>query len=55
VPNGRVVSFWWTTVVALDVDLAAGRIVLDYGGNQPRDLSGPFAPTLAVTAIAGIY
>jgi hypothetical protein len=40
-PHGAVILYWWHSVVALDVNLAAGRVVLDFGDNEPRALGGP--------------
>jgi hypothetical protein len=54
-PHGAVISFWWTTVVALDVNLAAERVVLDYGDNEPRAFGGPAVPDIAVAAVAAAY
>jgi hypothetical protein len=54
-PHGPVISLWWSTAVALDVDLAARRVVLDYGDNQPRAISGPATAILGVMAIGEIF
>jgi hypothetical protein len=54
-PHGAAISYWWNTVVALDVDLAAGRVVLDYGDNEPRAIGGPTVAVLGVTAIRATF
>lgn len=38
--QGELASLWWGSAVGLDVDLVAGRLVLDYGDGRPRGLSG---------------
>jgi hypothetical protein len=54
-PHGAVISFWWTSVVALDVNLEAGQVVLDYGDNEPRAFGGPAVPDIAVATVAAAY
>ena len=53
--SGELVSFWWSTVVGLEVDLAQQRIVLDFGDGHPCGLSGPHVALPAVMAIARVY
>jgi hypothetical protein len=53
--NGHLSSLWWNGIVGLNVDLAAERIVLDFGDGQPVNLSGPRVVVFAVAAIASIY
>jgi hypothetical protein len=54
-PHGAVISYWWTTVVALDVDFAGGHVVLDYGDNEPRAIGGPALATIGAMAIGAIF
>jgi hypothetical protein len=54
-PHGAAISLWWRGIVALDVDLAAGRVVLDYGDNEPRALGGPAVSDIAVAAVGRVY
>jgi len=35
-PHGAAFSLWWRGIVALDVDVAAGRVVLDYATTSPE-------------------
>lgn len=53
--SGRLTSLWWSGIVGLDVDLAAERIVLDFGDGQPVNLSGQRLAHIAVVAIASVY
>lgn len=53
--SGELVSFWWSTVVGLEVDLAQQRMVLDFGDGHPCGLSGPRVAVPAVMAIARVY
>lgn len=53
--HGELVSFWWGTVVGLEVDLAQERLVLDFGDGRPCGLFGPHVAVPAVMAIARIY
>lgn len=48
-------SFWWGSLVGLEIDLGAGHVVLDYGDGRPRALSGDAAPVIAVAAVAAAY
>jgi hypothetical protein len=54
-PRGATFSLWWRGIVALDVDVDAGRVVLDYSDNEPRALGGPAVSDIAVAAVAGVY
>jgi hypothetical protein len=54
-PHGAVISYWWNSVVALDVNLEAGQVLLDYGDNEPRACGGPAVPDIAVAAVAAAY
>ena len=54
-PHGAAISYWWNSVVALDVNLEAGQVVLDYGDNEPRAFGGPAVPDIAVAAVAAAY
>jgi len=53
--TGRISLLWWGGVVAIDVDLAAEHIVLDYGDGQPVSLSGTRVAPAAVAGVAAIY
>jgi hypothetical protein len=53
--NSGLRSFWWGSLVGLEIDLAAGHVVLDYGDGRPRALSGEAAPVIAVAAVAAAY
>ncbi|EWT06838.1 hypothetical protein N864_16465 [Intrasporangium chromatireducens Q5-1] len=53
--HGELASLWWGSAVGLEVDLVAGRLVLDYGDGRPRGLSGPGAAVAAAMAVAGVY
>lgn len=48
-------SFWWGSLVGLNIDLSAGHVVLDFGDGRPRALSGEAAPVVAVAAVAAAY
>ena len=52
---GRVSLLWWGGVVAMDVDLAAEHIVLDFGDGQPISLSGPWVAAAAVAGVVMLY
>jgi hypothetical protein len=54
-PHGAVISFWWSGILAIDIDIAAARIVLDYGDIEPRLLEGAAAASMAVAAVWGAY
>lgn len=54
-PQSGLRSFWWGSLVGLDVDLHAGHVVLDYGDGRPRALSGEGTPVVAVAAVAAAY
>ena len=54
-PASGLRSFWWGSLVGLDIDLAAGHVVLDYGDARPRALSGEPVPVIAVAAVAAAY
>jgi hypothetical protein len=54
-PRGAVSSYWWKSVVALDVNLEAGQVVLDHGDYEPRAFGGPAVPAIAVAAVAAAY
>jgi hypothetical protein len=54
-PHGAAISYWWNSVVALDVNLEAGQVVLDYGDNEPRAFGGPAVPDITVAAVAATY
>jgi hypothetical protein len=54
-PHGAVISFWWNSVVALDIDLAGGRVVLDYGDNEPLAIGGPAVAVIGVMAVGTIF
>ncbi len=54
-PVGGLRSFWWGSLVGLDIDLVAGHVVLDYGDGRPRSLSGEGAGVVAVMAVAQAY
>lgn len=53
--HGELVSFWWATVVGLEVDLAQQRMVLDFADGRPCGLFGSHVAVPAVMAIACIY
>jgi hypothetical protein len=53
-PYGAAISLWWRGIVALDVDVDAGRVVVDYGDNEPRALGGPAVSGIAVAAVGGV-
>ena len=53
--SGSLTSLWWSSVVGLQVDLAAEHIVLDFGDTQPVCLSGPLVAPVAVVGIASVY
>jgi hypothetical protein len=50
--SGRLTSLWWKGIVGLQVDLAAGHVVLDYGDGQPVGLSGVQVAPVAVAGVA---
>lgn len=54
-PASGLRSFWWGSLVGLDIDLVAGHVVLDYGDGRPRALSGDAVPVVAVAAVAAAY
>lgn len=54
-PASGLRSFWWGSLLGLDIDLVAGHVVLDYGDGRPRALSGVSAPIVAVAAVAGAH
>jgi hypothetical protein len=54
-PTGRVFSLWWSSVVAMEVDLVHEHIVMDYGDGEPVSLSGPWVAPVAVAGVAAIY
>lgn len=54
-PQGELASLWWGSVVGLEVDLAVGRVVLDFGDGRPRGIFGPGTAVAAVMAVAGVY
>jgi hypothetical protein len=54
-PHGAVISYWWNSVVALDVNLEIGQVVLDFGDNEPRAIGGPAVAILGVMAIRAIF
>jgi hypothetical protein len=54
-PAGAVISYWWNSVVALDVNLEVGHVVLDFGDNEPRAIGGPAVAILGVMAIGAIF
>lgn len=54
-PASGLRSFWWGSLVGLDIDIVAGHVVLDYGDGRPRALSGEGVPVVAVAAVAGTY
>jgi len=54
-PHGAVISYWWNSVVALDVNLEVGQVVLDFGDNEPRAIGGPAVAILGVMAIGAIF
>jgi hypothetical protein len=53
--HGAVISFWWEGLVAVEIDIDSGRVVLDYGVAWPRALSGPATFSVAVTVVAAVY
>lgn len=53
--RGELVSFWWATVIGLEVDLAQERMVLDFGDGRPCGLFGSHVAVPAVMAVARIY
>lgn len=54
-PLGGLRSFWWGSLVGLDIDLPAGHAILDYGDGRPRALSGEGVALAAVAAISAAY
>ena len=54
-PAAGLTSFWWGSLVGLDVDLHAGHVILDYGDGRPRALAGEGIALAAVAAIAAAY
>ena len=48
-------SFWWGSLVGLDIDLVGANVILDYGDGRPRALSGEVASVIAVAAVAAAY
>jgi hypothetical protein len=54
-PDRRVVSLWWGSLVGFHVDLGRGACVLDYGDGNARLLTGPDTPSVAVLGVAVLY
>jgi len=54
-PHGAAISLWWTSVLALDVNLQAGHVLLDFGDGEPRAISGAASTSVAVSAVALVY
>jgi len=53
--HGVVVPLWWNSVIALDINLQEGRVILDHGDNEPRWMTGPALAAIAVGAVGGVY
>lgn len=53
--SGELASLWWGSLAGFTVELAAGRVVLDYGDGRPRSLSGPGVTAIAVAGVASLY
>jgi hypothetical protein len=54
-PHGAVISYRWNSVVALDVNLEVGHVVLDFCDNEPRAIGGPAVAILGVIAVGAIF
>jgi len=54
-PHGAAISYSWNSVVALDVNLEVGQVVLDFGDNEPRSISSGALADIAVACISGVY
>jgi hypothetical protein len=54
-PHGAVISYWWNSVLALDVNLEVGHVVLDFGDSEPRAIGGLAVATIGVMAVGAIF
>jgi hypothetical protein len=54
-PDGSLISLWWKAVQGFEASRHNETVILDYGDGNPRCLSGPTVPVIAVAGIAGIY